>query len=247
MLLKKRGRMNIAVIFAGGTGTRMKSRTVPKQFLKLHGKEIIIYTIQIFENNLNIDKIVVVCVEGWIDYLKNRLKEYNIHKVCGIVSGGNSGQESIYIGLDYAKKFIKNDDDIVLIHDGVRPLINDEIINKNIESVIHNGSAITVNSSIETILQSKNGIKINEVYKRDQCYVARAPQSFYFKDIYELHMRARNENREDFIDSASMFKFYGKELYAVEGPRENIKITTPMDYYLFRAIIEAKENSQIWS
>lgn len=239
--------MNIAVIFAGGTGTRMKSGTVPKQFLKLHDKEIIIYTIQNFENNANIDKIVVVCIEGWIDYLKKRLEECNIHKVCGVVSGGRNGQESIFLGLDYAKKMIKNQNDIVLIHDGVRPLINDEIINKNIETVKRYGNAITVNSSIETILQLEHGNKINKVLKRDQCYVARAPQSFYFKDIYELHIKAKKERIESFIDSASMFEFYGKELYAVEGPRENIKITTPMDYYLFRAIIEAKENSQIWS
>lgn len=123
--------MNYAVIFAGGTGTRMNSKTRPKQFLTLHGKEIIIYTLEHFENHPEIDGISVVCIEGWIDYLKKLLDKYQIKKVRWISPGGATGQESIYNGLNAMRGQIA-DDSIVLIHDGVRPLIDEELITNNI-------------------------------------------------------------------------------------------------------------------
>lgn len=128
--------MNIAVIFAGGTGQRMHTKSRPKQFLELNGKPIIIYTIELFDNHPDIDGIVVVCLESWIPFLKKMLRKFEINKVVEIVSGGETGQESIYKGLCAAEKFSKSKnsiDDIVLIHDGVRPLITEETITENIK------------------------------------------------------------------------------------------------------------------
>ena len=125
--------MNYALIFAGGTGTRMNSKTKPKQFLELHGKAIIIHTIEIFENHPEIDGVSVVCIESWLDYLKKLVEKEGFKKVKWIVPGGNSGQESIYNGLKAIHDDSStNDDDIVLIHDGVRPLINEDVITYNI-------------------------------------------------------------------------------------------------------------------
>ncbi len=237
--------MNIAIIFAGGVGKRMTNASLPKQFLKLHEKEIIIYTLERFEYCNEIDAIVVSCVKEWIPYLQKLIKRYELNKIRSVVPGGKSGQESIYIGLKEAKRFSSGEKDIVLIHDGVRPFINDETIKKNIECVKENGSAITVTPAIETIIRLENQ-KVKETINRAQCAMARAPQSFYLKDILRMHERAISEHREEFIDSATMMSYYGMQLFVVEGPFENIKVTTPTDYLVCRAYHDAEENAQMF-
>lgn len=237
--------MNIAVIFAGGTGQRMNTKTLPKQFLELHGKPIIIYTLEHFQRHRQIDGIVLVCVEGWIDYCRELLEKYRITKVKAIVPGGETGQGSIWNGLHKAMEIFPQDS-IVLIHDGVRPLIDEEIITKDIECVQKNGSAITVSPAIETIALRQDNGEVGEIIERSRCQLAKAPQCFYLNEIVEAHKKAQGENRSDFIDSASLMLHYGHSLFTVEGPTENIKITTPSDFYLFRALLDARENSQIF-
>ena len=235
--------MNTAVIFAGGTGTRMRTTGRPKQFLELHNKPIIIHTIECFENHPEIDSIVVVCIESWIDYLKTQIARFGIRKVVRIVPGGNSSQESTRNGL-YAVADIQDPQDtIVLIHDGVRPLINDQLISDNIRMVKEKGNAITTVSAIETIITVNEQSQIESVIDRSKCCMARAPQSFWLSDIIDMHERAIRDDYQ-VIDSASLMIHYGKELNIVEGPRENIKITTPADFYVFRAIVDARENAQ---
>lgn len=235
--------MKIAVIFAGGIGKRMNSNGVPKQFLKLNNKEIIIYTLEIFENSKDIDAIVISCLEEKISELQELVKKYNLKKVLKIVKGGKTGQESIYNGILGAKEISPNKNTILLIHDGVRPLINQKVISDSIKCVEKNENAITVAPAIETIIKSKEN-KIENIYERSTCFMARAPQSFYLRDILEAHEKARKDKRE-FIDSASLMKYYGHKLYIVEGPSENIKITTPIDFYMFKAIKELQKNMEI--
>lgn len=237
--------MNIAVIFAGGTGQRMNSKTRPKQFLELHNKPIIIYTIEAFEESPCIDGIVVVCLESWIDYCKSIIHKYELHKVLDVVKGGSTGQESIYNGIKRASE-LASEGSIVLIHDGVRPLIDQDTIARCVENVKAKGSAITVCPAIETIIQQDENNRVNNVIDRKISFIARAPQCFFLKDILDAHERARSEGRNDFIDSASIMMNYGYQIFTVEGHPENIKITTPSDYYLFRAFLDAKENSQIF-
>lgn len=237
--------MNIALVFAGGTGQRMNTASKPKQFLELHGKPIIIYTLEYFQKHSQIDGIVVVCLESWIDYCENLLKKYQIDKVLKIVPGGNSGQESIFNGLEAAHQISDNEQDIVLIHDGVRPLINEALITNCIASVKKHGNAITVSPAIETILLKTEDGDIGNILKRSECEMAKAPQCFYLNDIYSCHLKAKAAGKDDFIDSASLMQYYGYKLNAVEGPLENIKITTPADFYIFRAIMDARENLQI--
>ena len=238
--------MNIAIIFAGGSGTRMSSISKPKQFLQLYGKEIIIHTIENFEKHSDIDSIVVVCIESWIPFLKTLLKKYNIRKVKWLVPGGETGQESIYKGL-YATKDNVPDDSVVLIHDGVRPLITQKLISDCIASVITHGNAITVTPEVETVvsIEKQNG-KIINITDRSICFHAKAPQCFRFADIWRGHTLAREDGIINTIDSASLMKHYGYELYSVQGDYENIKITTASDFYIFRALYEARENSQVF-
>lgn len=240
--------MNIGVIFAGGVGARMNTKSKPKQFLDLHGKPIIIYTIELFDNHPDIDGIVVVCLESWIPFLKKMLKKFEITKVVRVIPGGVSGQDSIYKGLCAAEEYTNEQNDknpIVLIHDGVRPLITEETITANIAKVRECGSCITTVPAIETVIINRHDGTLH-IPKRSDCMMARAPQSFYLKDILDAHRKSRQEGKMDFIDSCSLMSYYGYQLGLVQGPMENIKITTPTDYFVLRAMVEVHENQQIF-
>ena len=237
--------MNIAVIFAGGSGQRMKTKDIPKQYLEIHGKPIIIYTLEHFEKHEQIDAIVIACKEDYIDYMKELIYKYRIEKVKSVVPGGSTGQLSIYNGLKEASR-IGGKDSVVLIHDGVRPMINEKLISDNIASVKQYGSAITTSVVKETILVVDDHEMIDMVPERSCSRVAKAPQSFILGNILEAHNKALAENRTDFIDSCTMMKHYCFDLHLVDGPYENIKITTPDDYYTMRAWLDAKETQQLY-
>lgn len=237
--------MNIAVIFAGGKGQRMGAKDKPKQFLLVHGKPIIIHTIEVFERHPQIDAIVVVCVKDWISYMEEMVYRYRVEKVKKIVAGGKTGQLSIYNGLTAAAELYGKENHTVLIHDGVRPLIDASAITSAIEAVKIHGSAITCAPATETFLLVNNEGGITEVPDREHSRIAKAPQCFSLKEIMEVQERAIAEGHTDVIDSCTLMRMYGKELYLVEGAGENIKITTPDDFYMFRALYDARENRQI--
>ena len=239
---------NIAVIFAGGVGSRMNAKSRPKQFLELNGKPIIIYTLELFDNHPLIDGIVVVCLEPWIPFLKKMLRKFEVSKVLSVIPGGASSQESIYRGLCETETIVKSKNDsecIVLIHDGVRPLITEDTITDNINTVKKCGSCITIVPAIETVVVKDRNEKL-VIPKRSDSMLARAPQSFYLHDIISAHRRAQKEGLSSFIDSCSLMNYYGYDLGLVEGPMENIKITTPTDFFVLRAMVEVHENQQIF-
>lgn len=237
--------MNRVLIFAGGVGTRLKNKNgTPKQFLQIFGKEIIVHTIEKFENNKNIDDIIVVCVKDWIDYLSNLIQKFNIKKVSKILPGGETGFDSRVIGLQELSLSPTFESDIVLVHDGVRPIIDDKLIDENIECCKKNGNAITVAQAAETIIyKSESGDKI---INRANCLLARAPQTFFAKEIFELYQRALKDNQREIIDSASVAHFYKIKLNYVEGASENLKVTTPIDYYIVKALFDAEEAKKIF-
>lgn len=235
---------NIAVIFAGGAGRRMQTVSKPKQFLELNGKPVIIYTLELFDNHPEIDGIVVVCIKDWIPYLKKQLKKFEINKVDVIVPGGETGQESIYNGLVAAKERYGENCN-VLIHDGVRPLITEKTISDNIECVNKNGNCITCVPAIETFVVTQEDGSL-EIPSRKDSLIARAPQTFRLKDILTVHEDARKNGKTDYIDSCTMMSSYGYSMHTIIGPMENIKITTPTDFFIFRAMVEVHENQQIF-
>lgn len=236
--------MNIAVIFAGGTGQRMNSVSLPKQFLIVHGKPILVHTVSKFQECDQIDKIVIVSLKDYIDYVYDLAKKFDLSKVVSVVAGGTTGQESIYNGLVEAKKFATGNKDIVLVHDGVRPIIDSETIIKNINCVKENGNSITIAKSQETVLIIEND-NVQAVEDRSKCFMGRAPQCFYLDDLYNAHLEAKKINKNDFIDSAMLMKHFGHILHTVLGPSNNIKVTTPLDYFMFKAMLDAKESEQI--
>ncbi|MBO6025182.1 MAG: 2-C-methyl-D-erythritol 4-phosphate cytidylyltransferase [Bacteroidales bacterium] len=237
-------RKSIAVIFAGGTGNRMNTVSRPKQFLELQGKPIIIYTLELFDNHPEIDGIVVACLESWIPFLEKQIKKFEITKVVEIVPGGETSQASIFNGL-VATENRYDSDSIVLIHDGVRPLITEQTISDNIKTAKEFGNCITCVPATETfVVRQKDGSL--DIPSRNDSLIARAPQTFVLTDILAAHCRSQSEGISDFIDSCTMMSYYGHEMHTIIGPMENIKITTPSDFFIFRAMVQVHENQQIF-
>jgi 2-C-methyl-D-erythritol 4-phosphate cytidylyltransferase len=237
--------MNIAAIFAGGSGVRMHTKSRPKQFLELNGKPIIIYTLELFDNHPQVDAIVVACIDSWIPFLKKMIRKFEITKVVEIVPGGETGQDSIYNALQAAERAADGKDATVMIHDGVRPLITEQTITDNINTVEEFGSCITCVPATETFVVSQADGSL-EIPSRANSLIARAPQSFHLSDIMTAHRQAISEEMHDFIDSCTMMSHYGYTLKTIIGPMENIKITTPTDFFIFRAMVEVHENQQIF-
>ncbi|MBF8969892.1 IspD/TarI family cytidylyltransferase [Streptococcus sp. NLN76] len=237
--------MNIAVIFAGGVGTRMQTVSRPKQFLLVHGKPIIVHTIELFQQHPDIDSIIVSCIEDWIPYMEEMKHRYRLDKIKKIVPGSTTGQLSIYNGLKAAEEVHGTKDNVVLIHDGVRPLITPETISDNIESVKKYNSAVTCTVAKETVILVDDNNEVAEVPDRQSSRLAKAPQSFWLEEILAAHRKALSEGEDNFIDSCTMMRHYGYSLRVVIGPNENIKITTPDDFYTFRALYDVRENNQL--
>jgi 2-C-methyl-D-erythritol 4-phosphate cytidylyltransferase len=241
---------NIAIIFAGGVGSRMGSE-IPKQFLQVYGKEIIIHTLEKFQYNDNVDLIYVGCVEEYIHDFEQMVQKYHITKipVDGIIPGGTSGQDTIYKVLKRAREDNPGDS-ICLIHDGVRPLITDDLINKCIKSVQEYGSAVTVTKAFETPIISEDGMEVKEVLPRKFVYTAQAPQSFRLDDILAAHekIRATEEGYDNprIVDSCSLMKECGNVVHIVEGNRGNIKVTTLDDYITLLGNLEIEDYYQVF-
>lgn len=236
--------MNIALVFAGGTGQRMKNTACPKQFLELYGKPIIIYTLEIFQNHPDIDAIIVPCVAGWHDHLRNLAQKYGITKLIKIVPGGATSQDSKLSAL-HALSDICKPDDIVLMHDAVRPLITPEIIDDNLACVKKYGNAITVDPFTETGIVSEDGKTVQATIERRKLYIAKAPQTFYYKDVLEAHEAAKTMPEATTIDTCTIMTTLGKSLHFVPCTCSNVKITTPEDYYVFKAIYDLRESKSV--
>ena len=236
--------MNIAVIFAGGSGVRFGAG-IPKQFLEINGRPIIVHTLMLFQRHHKIDKIYMAVLEDYIPHMEKLVEEFHITKVEKIVPGGDTAQDSIYNGLLAAAEENPGDS-VVLIHDGVRPFVAYDVITKNIEGVLKNGNAITCTSCFETILISEDGEKVGSVPYRKNTFAAQAPQSFYLKDIIGYHeqIQKRPERYTDMVDACTIITTLGVEANMIPGNRGNIKVTTPEDVYIFRALIQYRENEQ---
>ena len=237
--------MNIAVIFAGGSGKRMHAKDRPKQFLFVHGKPIIVHTIEIFNGHPEIDGIVVVCIEDWIPYMEELKYTYRLGKIASIVPGGATGQMSIYNGLAEAARLYGRDGHTVLIHDGVRPMIDADLITANLRSVAKYGSSISCGPVSETVVLVSDGEQVEQIVNRSNSRVAKAPQGYRLNEVLDFEERAIREGLTDMIDTCTLMRHYGYPLSIVNCRADNVKITTPEDFFMFRAVADARENEQL--
>lgn len=234
--------MNIAVIFAGGKGVRMGHER-PKQFIEVYDKPIIIHTLEKFEEHDEIDAIYISCIKDWISHLTELIKQYKITKVKKIVPGGTTGQLSIYNGLVAAYEEYPEKDNIVLIHDGVRPFIDSDLISRNIEAVKKYGSAVSSSPAIETFAITKEDGQVETIVDRNKSMVAKAPQSFYLSEIMEVHKQALKDGVDNSIDSCSLLYSYGKKIHTISCSTDNIKITTPKDLYISKYMFDIQNDT----
>lgn len=231
---------NIGLIIAGGSGNRM-NQDIPKQFITVNERPVIIYTLEAFENHPEIDEISVVCIEGWDQVLWAYAKQFNISKLKYIIPGGKTGQESIYNGIMELEKHYSADD-IVLIHDAIRPMVSAEIISDNIRVAREKGNAITVIPCAEAMLQTTNGVVSNETFPRDHLKRTQTPQAFQLGKICDLHRRALSKGVTNSVASCTLMIEMGEQVYFSSGSEKNIKLTTVDDIDIFKALLMAKRS-----
>ena len=236
--------MNVAIVFAGGVGTRMES-DVPKQFLVLNGKPVLAHTLGLFEGHARVDKIVLVVAPRYFDDCRLLAEKYGITKLHRIIESGESAQDSIYKGLKAAAEEFPPET-TVLLHDGVRPYLEPQVIDANIDGVAAFGNAVTYTPCYETIVLSKDGERISALPYRKESYTAQAPQSFRLGDIVAAHekIRACPEGYADMVDQATICWKLGIPIHLVRGNRGNVKITTPEDIVMLEALLKWQETKR---
>lgn len=230
--------MNIAMVIAGGSGNRMH-QDIPKQFLTVNEKPVIIYTLEVFQRHPAIDEVVVVCIEGWEQVLWAYAKQFNLTKVSAIVKGGNCGQNSIYRGLVEIGREHKPDD-IVLVHDAIRPMVSEEIISDCISKTVEYGSAIACIPCAEVMLVTDNQKNSGQVFDRDHLKRTQTPQGFHLGRLREMHEKALAQGITDSTASCMLAIQMGEEVYFSKGSEKNLKLTTVEDIDIFKALLLAK-------
>lgn len=237
----------VAVIFAGGEGRRMRPAAIPKQFLDLYGKPVIVRTLEVFEAHPEVEGIVVVCVAGWLDHMRDLAERFRLEKIRSVVKGGATGQLSIRAGLLEWRRLGADPSTLVMIHDGVRPLVGEEDLTRNLEAARRRGGAVTTGPAQETIAVVGEDGFVKQLVPRETCRLARAPQTFRLDALLEAHEKAFNAGKTDCIDTVTLMSESGHPATTVEGPSENIKITTPQDFLLFKQIVEIREEQRGWN
>lgn len=233
--------MNIAIILAGGSGSRMGMVDRPKQFIDIYGKPVIIHTLEAFEINEKIDAICVVCIKEWQDDLSLWLKEYDIRKVRWIADAGSSRQMSSMNALNAIEKSC-GEEDYVIIHDAARPLVSQRIINENVEKVRAYGACDTVVPAHDTIIRSVDGSTLESIPLRKELFMGQTPQSFKYSIVrkaYDDYFALPENERPEMTDDCGLVLKSGAEIGFAMGDKLNMKITTMEDLLLVKSIVRA--------
>ena len=236
--------MNVALIIAGGVGSRMGNE-IPKQFIKVYDKPVLLYTLEGFENHPDIDMIEVACLDGWHEKLWEYANKYHISKLKWVVSGGKSGQESIRNGV-YHLEGICHDDDIVIIHDGIRPLVDSSVLSDVIEKCKIYGNAVTSLPYNEQIFVIEDEFSTKKYIPRETLRRVSTPQAYNFKLLISSYRRAFQEKIGIYGSSYTntMMVDLGETLYFAKGSDKNIKLTTPDDLELFKAYMKMEKDDE---
>lgn len=230
----------IALLIAGGSGSRMH-QDIPKQFLTVNERPIIVYTLEAFQRHPEIDSIAVVCIEGWSEVLRAYARQFDISKLDNIFPGGVNGQASIRNGVfGLLERF--SADDIVLIHDAIRPMVSAEIISDNLRVAREEGNAVTVIPCAEAMMQTESGEVSTGSYPRDNLKRTQTPQAFRLGDICDLHRRALDAGITDSVASCTLVIEMGGQVHFSAGSEKNIKLTTVEDIDIFKALLSARRS-----
>lgn len=235
--------MNYALIIAGGSGNRM-GQDIPKQFMHVDDCPIIVHTLLVFERHPDIHGIAVVCLDGWQTVLRSYANQFSVTKLKWIFKGGESGMESIHNGIYGLREEGCQGEDLVLIHDAVRPLLSQDIISSNIAICQKYGYAITGIRCREAILESEDGFSTTKSIPRDKLIRTQTPQTFRLRNIIEAHEEAAVRGIENSVASCTlMAELGGREMHIVPGSEKNIKVTTVEDLEILKALMHTQKDS----
>ncbi len=232
--------MNIALIIAGGSGARMH-QDVPKQFLTVNERPVIVYTMQVFQRHPDIDVIAVVCLEGWERVLLAYARQFNITKLRHIIPGGANGQTSIRNGVWELERHYSADD-IVLIHDAIRPMVSADVISDCLIRTQQYGCAIAAVPCTEAMMQTEDGVVSSGSYPRDKLKRTQTPQGFLLGKICDLHRRALAAGITNSVASCTLSIELGEQVFFSAGSEKNIKLTTVEDIDIFKALLMARRS-----
>lgn len=233
---------NIVILTAGGIGSRTH-QDIPKQFLSVENKPIIIYTLEAFQRHPNIDEICVVILEGWDQILWAYAKQFNITKLKYVVIGGATGQESIFNGLKAIRE-THSDEDIVIVHDGNRPMVSQDVITDNLVKQKKYGSAVATVPCTEVVFVSENKIDSNKSIPRENLQRTQTPHSYRLGELWEAHIKAKELGISNTAASCSLMEALGKKTFFSKGSEKNLKITTVEDVEIFKALLSSKND--VW-
>ena len=231
--------MNYVILLAGGVGKRMGA-DIPKQFIKVKGKPIIVYSIENFQRNEQIEKIVVVCVKDWIDYVKEIVKEYGLTKVEWVIEGGSTGHDSIKNGVFFLKDKV-NPDDYIVVHDAVRPILPQKAINEVLRVAHEKGNASSSIVCHPPIVYTEDGESGVKDIDREHVMLTASPQAYKFSLALSCYEKADAENKNNFTFTSSLLIHYGERVYFAKGTTSNIKVTKKEDIALFEALLSVPE------
>jgi 2-C-methyl-D-erythritol 4-phosphate cytidylyltransferase len=232
--------MNLGLIIAGGVGARM-NQDIPKQFLTVEERPVIVYTLEAFQRHSDIDVIAVVCVEGWEQVLWAYANQFNITKLRHVITGGESGQASIRNGVFALEKHYAPDD-VVLIHDAIRPLVSQEILSDCIVKTQKYGCAIAVIPCAEAMAVTQDGKQSAQSFPRDKLKRTQTPQGFRLGKIADLHRRAQKAGITNSVASVTLMIELGEKVYFSVGSEKNIKLTTVEDIDIFKALLSVRRS-----
>lgn len=237
--------MAIGIILAGGSGTRM-SLNKPKQFADINGKPLIIYTLEVFEASESISSIIIVCKDGWESYLREIASSFKIEKMRWVVEGGKTHQESLTNALSFLKNINLSSDEIVVIHNANRPMVDVNIIEDSINLCNQKGNGISAIQCVDSMMMKENEDDnfSNQFLKRENIIRAQSPQAYKFQLIYEIYMNAKKYGLKDRYE-CELMSYYGKKIYFSKGSKRNLKITTDEDIPLFKAFLADRESREL--
>lgn len=240
--------MIYAEILAGGKGSRMGNTEMPKQFLNIGSKPIIVHTLETFLLNSRFDRIIVVIPKQWIQHTNDLINKYlpqDAYKRICVCDGGSDRNESIMSGIKYIENnFGINDEDVIVTHDAVRPFITHRIIDENIEMAIKYGATDTVVPSFDTIVASNDGDIVTDIPRRDYMYQGQTPQSFNIKKLTNLYNSLTQSEKTILTDAAKIFVAKREKVKLVNGEVFNIKITTKYDLKIAKALLNGDSNDK---
>jgi 2-C-methyl-D-erythritol 4-phosphate cytidylyltransferase len=235
-------KMIIALLTAAGSGTRM-GQDIPKQFIHVDNKPLIIHTLEAFQNHPSIDAIAVVTLPSWMDVLQAYARQFNISKLKWIVPGGETGQESIRNGLKKLEEEA-GEDSVVMIHDGNRCLVSSEIISNSLVTFKEHGSAVAAIPCVEAVFRSSDdGTSSTISIPREQLFRTQTPHTYTLKKLLWAHREAEKRQITNTAASCTLMQMLGETVYFSRGSEQNLKITTVDDMMIFEALLHTRKES----